>query len=128
MFCKKCVLGNFAKFTGKHLRQSLFFNKVASLKPVALLKKRIWHMFFPVIFAKFLGTLFLVEHLWWLLLGPFLGCQSKWCFSRNAIFSRMNIIFFSDAGDVTLRCIFSGQGHVCFFARGGGKYHIFWEK
>ena len=85
-------------------------------------------MFFPVIFAKFLRTLFLVEHLWWLLLGPFLGCQSKWCFSRNAIFSRMNIIFFSDAGDVTLRCIFSGQGHVCFFARGGGKYHIFWEK
>ena len=24
MFCKKCVLQNFAKFTGKHLRQSLF--------------------------------------------------------------------------------------------------------
>ena len=29
MFCKKCVLRNFAKFTGKHLSQSLFFNKVA---------------------------------------------------------------------------------------------------
>ena len=26
---RKSVLGNFAKFTGKHLRQSLFFNKVA---------------------------------------------------------------------------------------------------
>ena len=26
---KKGVLKNFAKFTGKHLRQSLFFNKVA---------------------------------------------------------------------------------------------------
>ena len=25
---RKSVLGNFAKFTGKHLRQSLFFNKV----------------------------------------------------------------------------------------------------
>ena len=26
---EKCVLRNFAKFTGKHLCQSLFFNKVA---------------------------------------------------------------------------------------------------
>ena len=28
VFCRKGVLGNFAKFTGKHLCQSLFFNKV----------------------------------------------------------------------------------------------------
>ena len=28
---KKSVLRNFAKFTGKHLRQSLFFNKVSGL-------------------------------------------------------------------------------------------------
>ena len=28
MFCKKGALRNFAKFTGKHLRQRLFFNKV----------------------------------------------------------------------------------------------------
>ena len=28
LFCKKCVLKNFAKFTGKHLRQSLSFKKV----------------------------------------------------------------------------------------------------
>ena len=27
VFCKKGVLKNFAKFTGKHLCQSLFFNK-----------------------------------------------------------------------------------------------------
>ena len=31
MFCKEGVLRNFAKFTGKHLRQTLFFNKVAGL-------------------------------------------------------------------------------------------------
>ena len=30
VFCKKFILGNFGKFTGKHLCQSLFFNKVAS--------------------------------------------------------------------------------------------------
>ena len=29
VFCKQGVLRNFAKFTGKHLCQSLFFNKVA---------------------------------------------------------------------------------------------------
>ena len=33
VFCKKDVLRNFAKFTGKHLCQSLFYNKVASLRP-----------------------------------------------------------------------------------------------
>ena len=33
--CKKGVLGNFAKFTGKHLCQSLFFNKVARLRSQA---------------------------------------------------------------------------------------------
>ena len=31
VFCKEGVLRNFAKFTGKHLCQTLFFNKVASL-------------------------------------------------------------------------------------------------
>ena len=33
MFYKKGVLRNFTKFTGKHLCQSLFFNKVADLRP-----------------------------------------------------------------------------------------------
>ena len=39
MFCEEGVLRNFTKFTGKHLYQSLFFDKVA------------------------------VDHLWWLLLN-----------------------------------------------------------
>ena len=29
VFCKNGVLRTFAKFTGKHLRQNVFFNKVA---------------------------------------------------------------------------------------------------
>ena len=33
VFCKKYVLKSFTKFTGKHLCQSLFFNKVAGLRP-----------------------------------------------------------------------------------------------
>ena len=52
-FVKKGVLKKFAKFLGKHLYQSLFFNKVAGL---------------PVNFVKCLRTSFFTEHLWWLLL------------------------------------------------------------
>ena len=40
---KKVVFRNFTKFTGKHLCQSLFFNKVAGLR----------HRCFPVNFVKF---------------------------------------------------------------------------
>ena len=68
VFHKKGVLRNFAKFTGKRLCQSLFFNKVAGLTSATLLKKRLWRRCFPVNFAKFLRKPFLTEHLWWLLL------------------------------------------------------------
>ena len=68
VFCKKNVLRNFAKFTGKHLCQSLFFNKIAGLRSATLLKKRLWHRYFPMNFAKFLTTPFIIEYLWWLLL------------------------------------------------------------
>ena len=51
VFCKKGVLRFFPKFTGKHLCESLVFNKVV--------KKRLWHRCFPVNFAKFLRTPFL---------------------------------------------------------------------
>ena len=68
VLCKKDFLRNFTKFTGKHLCQSLFLNKLAGLSPVTLLKKRLWHRCFPVNFVKFLRTPFYIEHLWWLLL------------------------------------------------------------
>ena len=41
VFCKKGVLRIFTKFTGKHLCQKIFFNKVAGLRPATLLKKSI---------------------------------------------------------------------------------------
>ena len=62
--CMKGVLRNFAKFTGKHLCQILFFNKVPGLRPVTLLKKRLWHRCFPDSFGKFLRTPFIIEHPW----------------------------------------------------------------
>ena len=45
VFCKKSVLINFAEYTGKHLCQSLFFNKVAGLSPTTSLKKRLAQVF-----------------------------------------------------------------------------------
>ena len=62
---RKGILRNFAKFTGKHLCKSLFFNKVANLRSVALLKMRLC---FPVNFVKFLRTPFLQNTSWRLLL------------------------------------------------------------
>ena len=72
---KKGVLRNSTKFTGKHLRQNLFFSKFASLcgaskcftkafkafikpfeapqRPATLLKKRLWYRCFPVNVVKF---------------------------------------------------------------------------
>ena len=38
---KKVVDRNFAKFTGEHLCQRLFFNKVARLRFTTLLKKKL---------------------------------------------------------------------------------------
>ena len=52
VFCKKYVLNNFVKSTGKHLRQSLFFNKV-TLTQV-----------FPCEFCVISKNTFLTEHLW----------------------------------------------------------------
>ena len=52
------VLRNFAKFTRKHLYQSLFLNKIAGW-PATLAEKSLWHRCFPVNSAKFLGTPFL---------------------------------------------------------------------
>ena len=68
VFCKEAVLRSFTKFTGKHLYQSLFFNKATGLRSSTLLKKRLWDRCFPVNFVKFLRIPFLTEYLWRLLL------------------------------------------------------------
>ena len=78
MFCIKIVLINFAKFTGKHLRQRLFNNKVTDLSPAALLKKILWHRGCPVNFVKFLRTAFVTEHLRRLLLAFRYGAKLDW--------------------------------------------------
>ena len=53
----KDVLRNLARFTGKHLCQSLFFDKVAGLKPVHVT------IFKTDAFKNF--AIFKGKHLWW---------------------------------------------------------------
>ena len=84
---KKGVSRNFIKFTGKHLCQILFFNKVAGFRLVTLLENTLAHVVScefceiskKIFFTKhFLTTasVFLLEHIWWLLL--FVNLMDVW--------------------------------------------------
>ena len=48
VFCKKTVVKNFTKFTGKHLRWSFFLNKVGGFYHATLSEKRLQYRCFPV--------------------------------------------------------------------------------
>ena len=63
------ILRNFTKFTGKHLCQSLFFNKVAGLSPQAckFIKKEALAQVFSFEFVQFIRATLFIEHLWRLL-------------------------------------------------------------
>ena len=63
VFCRKGVLRNFAKFTGKRPCQGLFFNKNADLsnsglRPVTLLKKETLAQVFSCEFCKIFKNTF----------------------------------------------------------------------
>ena len=68
VFCKKGVVRNSAKLTGKQLRQSLFFNKVAGLRPATSLKKTLTQVF-SCEFCKIYKNTIFKEHIRWLLLN-----------------------------------------------------------
>ena len=77
---RRVFLKNLKKNTRKHLCQSLYFNKVASLRSATPLKKRLWHRCFPVDFAEFLRT-------------PFLQNTSSSCFKSYLLPCPMGSIF-----------------------------------
>ena len=62
VFCKKGVLRNLTTFTGKHLCQSLFFDKVAG--PCNFLKKETLAQVFSCEFCQISKNSFFTEHLW----------------------------------------------------------------
>ena len=72
---KKGVLKNFAIFIGKHLSESLFFNKVAGpptsrnvqavgLEACSFIKKDILTQVFRCEFCETFKNTFFIEHLW----------------------------------------------------------------
>ena len=67
VFCKKGILGNFAKFTGKHLCQVLFFNKVVGLRPANFIEKETLAQVFSCGICEISKSTFFTEHLRWLL-------------------------------------------------------------
>ena len=80
--CSIGVLKNFTKFTGKLLCQSLFFNKVAGLRPATLLKKRLCQKCFPANFVIFSRT-------------PFSQNTSRWLLLAIHLTHRIRISFYS---------------------------------
>ena len=77
VFCKKGVLRNFSKFAGKHLCQSLSFNKVAVLRPATLLKKGLSYRYFPVIWEISKNTFSYRK--------PLVAASENWnCFDRSS--------------------------------------------
>ena len=60
---KKGVLRNFTKFTGKHLRQSLFFNKIAG-KACNFIKKETLAQVFSCEFCEISKNTFFTAYLW----------------------------------------------------------------
>ena len=63
VFYTKSVLKNFTKFTGKHLRQSLFLKKVAGLG-CNVIKKETLAQVFSREFCEISKNTFFREHLW----------------------------------------------------------------
>ena len=60
-FCKKGVVRNLAKFTGKHLCKNLFFNKVADLR--LNIKREALAQVFSCEFCEISKNTFSTEHL-----------------------------------------------------------------
>ena len=83
VFCKKDVLKNFPKFTGKqHLCQSFFF---AGPRAATLFKRKLWRRCFPVNFATFLRAPFSIAQLRWLLLEIIKKYEELWSKIRDLI-------------------------------------------
>ena len=86
MFCKKAVLRDFPKFTGKHLCQSLFITKVGGQGRQFYLK-RDPGTGVSCESAKSGKTPFLTEHLRWLLLV----LQNRWSYKFPDIHQKISV-------------------------------------
>ena len=105
VFCKKDV-PNFAKFTGKHLWQSLLFNIVAQALDLQLYyKKKLRYRCCPVNFEKFLNTPFFIQHFRCFWFSDFKGNRQTYLGLCQTPFIKR----------------FYENSWICFF------FHLFWR-
>ena len=132
-FCLKTAViqkQSFAKFTKKHLCQSLLFNKVAGRR-ATLLKRRLWHRCFPVNFSKFLRTPFLQNNSGRLLLfiaasqGGFIAphiceivCRKTLTIFKSCHYSRFYITIFSSFRKIETKDLNSDPRILIFLVLG----------
>ena len=91
---RKGVLRNFVKFTGKHLCQSLFFDKVRGLRQACnFIKKRLAQMF-SCKFYEISRNTFSKEHLCWLFLTR-KTYKDLMCSERTLIILLHHVPFFN---------------------------------
>ena len=76
VFYKKGILKYFARFTGKQLCRNFFFNKVAGLRVVTLLKETPIKVFSCKFYEIFENSFF-IKHLQWLPLGVHMFNENK---------------------------------------------------
>ena len=88
VFSRKCVR-NFTNFTGKHLCQSLFFNKVGGLAWNCIKKETLVQVL-SYEFCEIFKNTFFTEHLWWLLLKLNIYTLAAISFKLFA-FSKLNV-------------------------------------
>ena len=110
---KRSVHKDFAKFTGKHQCLNLYFNKIASLRTVNLLKKRLRHRCFSENFVKFLRTQFCR--------APQADFFCQWCVSLSISFTFRAFTFEDQVSDeidinqiLTLTEVFPPKSKQCF--------------
>ena len=90
---KKGVLRNLAKFTGKHLCQRFFFNKVAG-QACNFIKKESLAQVFSCEFCQISKNNFLTEHLRYWLLYWFCLCAIIWIlFIQFVIFNPWKVLW-----------------------------------
>ena len=99
---KKGILKNFAKFTGKHLCQSLFFNKVVE-QNFNLFKKETLAQVFSCEFCKFFKSIFFTEYIW--------TTASEWSMSVPSISSNSNLEMLSSSDELYKKWRKSNRGN-----------------
>ena len=95
VFCKKGVLRNFAKFPAKHLRQSLFFNKVVGQAwGLNFIKKETPAQVFSCEFCNIFKNIFSIEHLLTTASAPIDRCfLLRCCWWQKIVIGNYSILY-----------------------------------